>query len=182
MKFDQWAPWRGLVLTLLVGASAGMALAEKPEWAGRNGKGGEQRNGHEQERERSERERDGRDARNGRGGSYSGGSVEIRLGGYFNDGQRSMAHDYYGREFRSGSCPPGLAKKNNGCMPPGQAKKWGVGRPLPSDVVYYPVAPEVSIRLGVPPAGHKYVRVARDILLIAVGTSMVVDAIEDLGR
>jgi hypothetical protein len=22
-----------------------------------------------------------------------------------------------------GSCPPGLAKKNNGCMPPGQAKK-----------------------------------------------------------
>ena len=22
-----------------------------------------------------------------------------------------------------GGCPPGLAKKNNGCMPPGQAKK-----------------------------------------------------------
>jgi hypothetical protein len=22
-----------------------------------------------------------------------------------------------------GSCPPGLAKKNNGCLPPGQAKK-----------------------------------------------------------
>jgi len=32
------------------------------------------------------------------------------------------------------------------------------------------------------PAGHKYVRVAADILLIAVGTSMVVDAMTDLGR
>ena len=37
------------------------------------------------------------------------------------------------------------------------------------------------IRLGVPPAGYRYVRVASDILLISVGTSMVVDAIQDLG-
>lgn len=28
--------------------------------------------------------------------------------------------------------------------------------------------------------GHKYVRVAGDILLVAVGTMMMVDAIEDL--
>jgi len=27
-----------------------------------------------------------------------------------------------------GGCPPGLAKKNNGCMPPGQAKKLRVGQ------------------------------------------------------
>jgi hypothetical protein len=26
-----------------------------------------------------------------------------------------------------GGCPPGLAKKNNGCLPPGQAKKLGRG-------------------------------------------------------
>lgn len=25
--------------------------------------------------------------------------------------------------YGGGGCPPGLAKKNNGCMPPGQAKK-----------------------------------------------------------
>jgi hypothetical protein len=25
--------------------------------------------------------------------------------------------------YGTGGCPPGLAKKNNGCMPPGQAKK-----------------------------------------------------------
>ncbi|MDP3225102.1 MAG: hypothetical protein Q8M96_18355, partial [Rubrivivax sp.] len=74
------------------------------------------------------------------------------------------------------------AKKNNGCMPPGQAKKWAMGQPLPRDVVFYPVPNAVLIQLGTPPAGHKYVRVASDILLIAVGTSMVVDAIQDLGR
>jgi Ni/Co efflux regulator RcnB len=34
--------------------------------------------------------------------------------------------------------------------------------------------------LGAPPAGHKYIRVAADILLIAVGTRMVIDAIEVL--
>ena len=27
-----------------------------------------------------------------------------------------------------GGCPPGLAKKGNGCMPPGQAKKLGTGQ------------------------------------------------------
>lgn len=29
--------------------------------------------------------------------------------------------NYYG--YGAGGCPPGLAKKHNGCMPPGQAKK-----------------------------------------------------------
>ena len=67
-------------------------------------------------------------------------------------------------------------------MPPGQAKKWRKGYRLPSDVVYYDVPNSVSIRLGIPPEGHKYVRVAADILLIAVGTGMVIDAIEDLSR
>ena len=39
-----------------------------------------------------------------------------------------------------------------------------------------------TLRMGVPPAGYKYVRVAGDILLVAVGSMMVVDAIEDLMR
>ncbi len=43
---------------------------------------------------------------------------------------------------RTASCggprtvPPGLAKKNNGCLPPGQAKKrYQVGQPLPRRVL-----------------------------------------------
>lgn len=29
----------------------------------------------------------------------------------------------YDDGYRGGGCPPGLAKKHNGCLPPGQAKK-----------------------------------------------------------
>ena len=67
-------------------------------------------------------------------------------------------------------------------MPPGQAKKWAVGRPLPQDVIIYDLPPPLLVQLGPPPAGQKYVRVATDILLVTVGTGMVVDAINDLGR
>ena len=101
---------------------------------------------------------------------------------HFDDDKRSYVRSYYEEDFRAGNCPPGLAKKNNGCMPPGQAKKWRVGRPLPKDVVIYDVPPALVVRIGVPPEGYKYVRVAADILMIAVGTRMVVDAISDLGR
>jgi hypothetical protein len=34
-------------------------------------------------------------------------------------------HGYGDRDY--GGCPPGLAKKNNGCMPPGQARKFERG-------------------------------------------------------
>lgn len=114
------------------------------------------------------------------GDQRDGDSINISL--HFGDRQRGIVHDYYDKDYRSGFCPPGLAKKRNGCMPPGQAKKWSRGQPLPRDVVFYDLPPRLVVELGVPPAGHKYVRVAADILLIAVGTSIVVDAIEDLGN
>lgn len=103
-------------------------------------------------------------------------------GGHFVDQQRVSVREYYGEQYGRGSCPPGLAKKNNGCMPPGQAKKWQIGRPLPRDVIFYDLPPALVVQIGAPPAGQRYVRVAADILLIAVGTGMVIDAIQDLGR
>ena len=39
----------------------------------------------------------------------------------------------------------------------------------------------VLLQLGTPPAGYRYVRVANDILLMAIGSRMVVDAITNLG-
>jgi len=147
----------GLALAISGALWIAPAQADKPSWAG-GGKG----KSHE-ERERGHESR-------------SGG------GKHFDDRRHKAIRDYYVQEHRSGHCPPGLAKKNNGCMPPGQAKKWNMGRPLPRDVVFYDLPPQLVVKLGVPPAGHKYVRVASDILLIAVGTSMVVDAINDLGR
>jgi hypothetical protein len=109
----------------------------------------------------------------------SGGevSLSIEIGG----GDRAVIQQYYGAQIAHGRCPPGLAKKNDGCMPPGQAKKWVRGRPLPRDLVYYALPPDLAVRLDAP-AGAKYVRVAADILLIALGTGMVLDAVEDIGR
>lgn len=100
----------------------------------------------------------------------------------FDANDRAVVREYFAEDFRKGSCPPGLAKKRNGCMPPGQARNWKVGRPLPRDVVIYDLPPELVVKIGLPPPNYKYVRAASDILLIAVGTSMVVDAINDLGR
>jgi len=116
--------------------------------------------------------------------STSGDAREQRQpgqGSFFEPRHQQAVRDVYGPQVNTGKCPPGLAKKGNGCLPPGQAKQWAIGRPLPADVMLYPVPLELVRRLGPPPAGYKYVRAASDILLIAIGTSMVVDAIEDLG-
>jgi len=155
-----------VVLALLLGSAfaTSPAFADKPEWAG-NGKSGK----HAKESNSGD---DGRRDARGDGQSKT----------YFNDQQRVVIRQYYEESFHSGRCPPGLAKKKNGCLPPGQAKKWSKGKPLPKDVVYYDLPPRVVVSLGAPPAGHKYVRIATDILLIAVGTGMVVDAIGDLGK
>jgi hypothetical protein len=55
-------------------------------------------------------------------------------------------------------------------------------RPLPGDVVYYEVPQPLLVQIGPPPSGYRYMRVASDILMLAIGTGMVVDAIQDLGR
>ena len=163
----------GCALTLAVAGilAAGLSIADKPSSAGggKNKQKNSQDNGKGNHRDGDDRsERSSRD--------QSGSNRD-----YFDDRRRTVVHTYYTEEFRRGHCPPGLAKKRNGCMPPGQAKKWHVGRPLPPEVVYYSVPPPLVIQLG-QPSGHRYVRVASDILLIAIGTGMVVAGIQDLGR
>ena len=150
--------------------STSLTWAQKPSWAGQPETG------------KSESRKEFRNDSTGVKTPPTSIGVNVKIGSYFGDSQRAVVRDYYEPRIRAGSCPPGLAKKNNGCLPPGQAKKWQVGRSLPGDVVYHSIPDSVLVQLGVPPAGHKYVRVAADILLIAVGTNMVIDAIVDLGR
>ena len=109
------------------------------------------------------------------------GRKDLQPGAYFNDRHRQAVTGYYA-SYDAKRCPPGLAKKNNGCMPPGQAKKWRIGEPLPTTVVYTPVPQVVLVKLPPVPAGHRYVDVAGDILLIAIGSQMVVDGINGLMR
>ena len=177
------SPHSTLRLLVLAAAAtlAGPALAEKPEWAG-GGKGKHEKHEKHDKHDKHDKHQ-GKHAEK-RQGKHEG-RHDVRVGGYFSDQQRQVVHTTYSQEYGGGSarkCPPGLAKKNNGCMPPGQAKKYRLGQPLSSEVVYYPVPQPVLVQLPPAPAGHKYVRVAADILLIAVGSSMVIDAITDLGR
>ncbi len=98
-----------------------------------------------------------------------------------NDRDRGAVYGYYRSEYAAGHCPPGLAKKNNGCLPPGQAKKlWVIGQPLPTSVVFYPLPPALMLQLTLPPSGYQYVRVANDILLMAIGTRLIAGALADL--
>lgn len=122
-----------------------------------------------------------------KGNKGGGGSTQVERSSVsvnfnFSDSDRVVIRDYYGGMMARGHCPPGLAKKNNGCMPPGQAKKWAVGHVLPRDVIFYDLPSSLTVRLSAPPAGYRYVRVAKDILLIAAGTGMVAAAIEDLAQ
>ncbi len=94
---------------------------------------------------------------------------------------RGTVYSYYRTEYATAGCPPGLAKKNNGCLPPGQAKKmWAMGQPLPAAVVYYPLPGVLLAQLSPAPSGYQYVRVANDILLMAIGTRMIAGAVADL--
>jgi len=77
-------------------------------------------------------------------------------------------------------CPPGLAKKHNGCLPPGQAKKLMRGQRLPPDVVYYPVPDPVVYRLPPLQPGYQYVRVGNDVVLLRPG-GIVVNIFGKLG-
>lgn len=158
------------LITLLIAgllATAG-AIAEKPEWVD-GGKHGQSKKEKHKDKDKHERDDDSRNRHEKRER-------------HFGADQRTVITTYYTNEYRKGRCPPGLAKKHNGCMPPGQARQWSVGQPLPSNVVYYDLPQAVRVQIGSPPEGHRYVRVASDILLIAVGTSMVVDGIQNLGR
>jgi len=99
----------------------------------------------------------------------------------FNDHDRDEVRRYWVETFGRGNCPPGLAKKHNGCLPPGQAKKrYVVGQPLPTAIVIQPLPPVLVTRLGPPPAGYQYAVIDGDVVKLAIGTRLVVDAITAL--
>lgn len=158
-------------------------FAVGPVLADKGDKGDKHERKEERKQDRKDRKNDRKDDR--RGDKDSRHDNDRHSSGdrrHFQPQQHVMVRDYYAEHYRGARrCPPGLAKKNNGCMPPGQAKKWRVGYQLPRDVIYYEVPAPLVIQIGLPPAGHRYVRVAGDILMIAIGTGLVVDAIADLG-
>jgi len=122
-------------------------------------------------------------------GNRGGPTVVVQPGLVFvPDRDRAIVYQYYRNEFAAGRCPLGLAKKGNGCLPPGQAnlpprqskKPWVVGQPLPPAVVYQPVPPAVVQQLAPVPPAYEYVRVDDDVLLMDRTNRMVADVVNDL--
>ena len=98
------------------------------------------------------------------------------------DRDRDTVRSWYRNEYAAGRCPPGLAKKNDGCLPPGQAKRmWNMGEPLPRQVAYYPLPRELYAQLTPPPYGYQYVRVDNDILLMVIATRLIAGVLGNLG-
>jgi Ni/Co efflux regulator RcnB len=149
-----------LACALVASVAAWSAQADKPAHAGTKGKKGGPPKGE------SQRSSDRHDY-----------DVEIR----FDTGVRDDYWRWYEEEYGRGNCPPGLAKKNNGCLPPGQAKKrYTIGAPLPSGIVLQPLPGGLARRIGAPPAGYRYGIVDGDVVKLAVGSMLVVDALGGL--
>ena len=97
--------------------------------------------------------------------------------------QREAARSYFVEAHGRGNCPPGLAKKQNGCLPPGQAKKrYMVGHPLAQGIVVEGLSVELAVRIGTAPPGYRYGILDGDLVKLAAGSMLVVDAIEGLVR
>ncbi|MBU0971639.1 MAG: RcnB family protein [Proteobacteria bacterium] len=163
-----------LTLAFIFICSTSTALAGKPA------EGGGKKGQHHKQEKTNESHKDHRDSDHGN--AYEKNKNSSQKGGHFTEQKQMFIHEYYSGQFRKGHCPPGLAKKGNRCIPPGHAKKWSKGRRLPRDIIFYELPSTILVQLGPPPPRHRFVRVAQDILLIAVGTGMVVDAFEDIGR
>ena len=157
-----------IVLALALGLAAAPASAGKPSWAGGD------KEKHAKSSKKHEKEKTAK--------KEKATSKKAKHDEHFRYQHEDVVRNYYRKEFRDGKdCPPGLAKKDNGCMPPGQAKKqWTTGEPLPNNVVHHDLPHQLLSKLPVPPDGQRYVRVISDILLVGVDTDVVIDAIVDL--
>jgi hypothetical protein len=122
----------------------------------------------------------------GRGGGPPDRVVVAPARVVFTDRDRAVVYNYYRTQYVSvGRCPPGLAKKGYGCVPPGQVvvaptRAWVIGQPLPPTVVYQPLPAPLAAQLPPPPPPYSYVQVDNDVLLMNTSNRMIADMITDL--
>lgn len=97
---------------------------------------------------------------------------------------RDAAFGYYRDEIAAGRCPAPLVRKDKACGAPAATttKAWKLDQPLPDSVKAEAPPPGLIAKLSPSPAGHQYLRVDTDILVIGVGTRNVAALVVDLSR
>jgi hypothetical protein len=93
-------------------------------------------------------------------------------------------------EAKDKGCPPGLAKKDPPCIPPGQAKKqratgndrdWRVGDRIDGDYVLIPRSEWERLALRDYLDGSTYLRIDDQVLRVVRDTLIVLEAVEIVG-
>ncbi len=93
---------------------------------------------------------------------------------------KEIISKYYGVNINNNTrknCPPGLAKKNSLCMPPGQYKKIEIGKPLPLGLEYKNLPPQLLSQLPPLPTNLRYGMVDNNMVLLSNETRLVLDVI-----
>ena len=91
-----------------------------------------------------------------------------------------------GNQHGGAPCPPGLARRNPPCVPPGQARHlYGVGQRVPtniSDLLSFGRLP-VDLRTGYDiPAGYRYIYRDNTVYVVDPATRLVRNVIDILAR
>lgn len=97
---------------------------------------------------------------------------------------RDAAYAYYRDEAAAGRCPAPMVRKDKVCGAPATAptKAWRLDQPLPDGVKADAPPPGLIAKLSPSPAGHQYMRVDTDIIIIGIGTRNVAALVVDLSR
>lgn len=97
---------------------------------------------------------------------------------------RDAAFAYYRDEIAAGRCPAPLVRRDKACGAPSaaQTRAWKLDQPLPDGVKAEAPPPGLIAKLSPSPAGHQYLRVDTDILVVGVGTRSVAALVVDLSR
>jgi hypothetical protein len=97
---------------------------------------------------------------------------------------RDAAFAYYRDEAAAGRCPAPLLRQGKACNAPAAptARAWKLDQPLPEGVKAEAPPPGLIAKLSPSPAGHQYLRVDTDILIVGLGTRNVAALVVDLSR
>lgn len=90
---------------------------------------------------------------------------------------RTVVRTKAGNRYGVNACPPGLAAKGNGCLPPGQARKiFNVGQRIPTGYNFYTPYSDIPMayrdRYGIP-TGQQYIYRDQSVYVVDPTTNLV---------